>query len=263
MAAIGAHTSQDQVVARPAVVLVACKIRLYRDSIVRMLNKQDGISASCACTIEDGLLTDYDAAMPDVVLLDAGMNGGLAMARRLTQARRQARILGFGVDDVALEVIACAEAGLMGYVPCHASIRELADAVRRVTAGELVCPPAIADKLFSHFRNTSVDTHEERIKAVLTSRQMEILQLIRQGLSNKQIALRLSLGTSTVKNHVHDLLERLQVGRRGDAVAQLNGVASPGTSPLHPVVRSTTYGTGNNAPDRPLILAAQGSNVSS
>lgn len=248
MAAIGADASQDRVVARPTVVLVACKIRLYRDAIVRLLNKQDGIGASCACSIEDGLLTDYDAARPDVVLLDAGMNGGLAMARRLMMARRQARILGFGVDDVAREVIACAEAGLMGYVPCHASIRELADAVRRVTAGELVCPAAIADKLFSHFRSASVSTQEERVKAVLTGRQMEILQLIRQGLSNKQIAVRLSLGTSTVKNHVHDLLERLQVGRRGDAAAQLSGGLSPGRSLVHPVVRSTIYGTSDGAP---------------
>jgi two-component system, NarL family, nitrate/nitrite response regulator NarL len=240
MAAIGAHASQDRVVARPLVVLVACRIRLYRDAIVRLLGKQSGISAFWASTIEDGLLTDYDATLPDVVLLDGGMSGGLAMARHLVQARSKARILAFGVDNVAVDVIACAEAGLMGYVPCQASIRELADAVRRVTAGELVCPAAIADKLFSHFRSASVDTQEEKVKAVLTGRQMEILQLIRQGMSNKQIAVRLSLGTSTVKNHVHDLLERLQVGRRGDAAAKLRLI--------HPVIRSTTYGTSDGVP---------------
>ena len=116
MAAIGAHASQDRVVARPLVVLVACRIRLYRDAIVRLLGKQSGISAFWASTIEDGLLTDYDATLPDVVLLDGGMSGGLAMARHLVQARSKARILAFGVDNVAVDVIACAEAGLMGYV---------------------------------------------------------------------------------------------------------------------------------------------------
>ena len=85
-----------------------------------------------------------------------------------------------------------------------------------------------------------MDTQEEKVKAVLTGRQMEILQLIRQGMSNKQIAVRLSLGTSTVKNHVHDLLERLQVGRRGDAAAKLRLI--------HPVIRSTTYGTSDGVP---------------
>jgi two-component system, NarL family, nitrate/nitrite response regulator NarL len=234
MAGANPHPSRNRVVLRPATVLVACKVRLYRDSIVRLLNKQDGISASCVSTIDDGLLADYDAALPDVVLLDAGMNGGLVMATRLVQARAQARILGFGVDDVAPEVIACAEAGLMGYIPCHASIRDLADAIRRVTAGELVCSAAIADKLFGHFRSAPKMSQEARIKGVLTERQMQILQLIRQGLSNKQIAARLSLGTSTVKNHVHDLLERLQVGRRGDAAAQLSGDGLPGDSRLHP-----------------------------
>ena len=241
MDADDAHVSQMRAFARPTVVLVACKVRLYRDSIVRLLNKQNGVSASFASKIEDGLLPDYDAATPDVVLLDAGMSGGLEMAKHLVQARAQARILGFGVDDVAPQVIACAEAGLMGYVPCQASVRELADAVRRVAAGEPVCPAAMADKLFNHLRSASLDAQDGRVRAVLTSRQMEILQLIRQGLSNKQIAGRLSLGTSTVKNHVHDLLERLHVGRRCDAAAQL-GQPPPGGVPLvHPAVRSAYF----------------------
>jgi two-component system, NarL family, nitrate/nitrite response regulator NarL len=206
----------------PVLVFLICRVRLYHDAIIGLLNQQPGITAVGAADIGGDLMSDLDAAGPDVVLLDIGNPDALALAGCVVRARPQTRILGLGVDDVPSQVVACAEAGLCGYVPNHASIAELAQAARRVAAGDTVCSAEMARKLFDHLRSVALGGSPSAIDAVLTSRQQQILRLIREGLSNKQIAQRLSLGTSTVKNHVHSLLGRLQVGRRAEAAARIN-----------------------------------------
>jgi two-component system, NarL family, nitrate/nitrite response regulator NarL len=217
----GALCSPKPASAKPVLVFLICRVRLYHDAIVGLLNRQAGITAVGAADIGRDLMPDLEAASPDVVLLDTGTPGALALAARVVKARPRTRILGFGVDDVPLQVVACAEAGLWGYVPNHASIAELAQAARRIASGDTVCSAAMADKLYRHLRSAALGGSTPAIDAVLTCRQQEILRLIKEGLSNKQIAQRLSLGTSTVKNHVHSLLGRLQVGRRSEAAARL------------------------------------------
>jgi DNA-binding NarL/FixJ family response regulator len=122
---------------------------------------------------------------------------------------------------VPADVVACAKAGLWGYVPNSASMKDLVIAAQRVARGDTVCSAAMADGLFRHLRGgiaSSADTE-------LTQRQRQIVRLIGEGLSNKQIAGRLSLGTSTVKNHVHDILGRLQVTCRTEAAARLRHIS--------------------------------------
>jgi DNA-binding NarL/FixJ family response regulator len=153
------------------------------------------------------------------------MPGAFALAAELLRARPQTRALGFGVDDVKSEVVACAEAGLLGYVPTHASLGELVEAVRRIARGDTVCSAAMANRLFDHVRKGALGGTRPVIDTVLTPRQQQILRLIDQGLSNKQIAQQLSLGTSTVKNHVHNILGRLRVARRSEAAARVIGAS--------------------------------------
>ena len=118
------------------------------------------------------------------------------------------------MDDAPQQVIACAEAGLWGYVPSDASMADLARAARRVAFGQMVCSVGMGDKLFHHLRSAAQRNPSCATDAALTARQQQILQLINQGLSNKQIAQRLSLGNIDCQNHVHGLLGRLHVGRR-------------------------------------------------
>ncbi|HEX7241600.1 MAG TPA: response regulator transcription factor, partial [Longimicrobiaceae bacterium] len=117
-------------------------------------------------------------------------------------------------------VLACAEAGVSGYVSRGASLDDLVGALRSVARGELVCSPHIAGSLFRRVAALS-ERREASPAAVLTPREREILGLIDQGLSNKEISRRLRIELSTVKNHVHNLLEKLQVSRRGAAAACL------------------------------------------
>lgn len=207
-------------------VLLVCRVRLYRDAIADLLSVEPDIHLIGTINPGDDIAARIDAE-PNVVLLDAGSPGALTMAARLMRDRPSTRILGFGVDDVPQEVVACAEAGLSGYVPCTASVAELVGAVRRVAHGDTVCSAGIADGLFRHLRGVALGSLPVSLEQTLTRRQQEILRLIDEGLSNKQIAQRLALGPSTVKNHVHEILDRLQVTRRADAAARIRRAPPP------------------------------------
>jgi two-component system, NarL family, nitrate/nitrite response regulator NarL len=228
MPANGASHIIKSAAAKPVVVFLICRVRLYHDAIIGSLNRLTGISAIGGIDIGDDLIPALDAVTPDTVLLDTSSPEALALAARVVRARPSTRILGFGVDDAPTQVIACAEAGLWGYVPSDASMADLARAARRVAFGQMVCSVGIGDKLFHHLRSTAQHNPGCATDATLTARQQQILQLINEGLSNKQIAQRLSLGTSTVKNHVHGLLGRLHVGRRSEAAACIGSAVGVG-----------------------------------
>ena len=116
---------------------------------------------------------------------------------------------------------ACAAAGLSGYVPSSASAADLAIAAQQVGLGETVCSATMARGLFRHLREISLGRFATPSDAELTARQRQIVRLIGEGLSNKEIARRLNLGASTVKNHVHEILGRLQVTSRAAAAAHV------------------------------------------
>jgi two-component system, NarL family, nitrate/nitrite response regulator NarL len=207
---------------KPLLVFLICRVQLYCDAVADLLARDPSIALVGTTNPEDGLTARVEAAGPDVVLLDTSPPDALAMAARLMRQRPQTRILGFGVCDIPEHVVSCAEAGLSGYVPCTASIKDLISAARRVASGCTVCSAAIADGLFGHLRGVALGSLPSSLERVLTRRQQEIVRLIDEGLSNKQIARRLSLGTSTVKNHVHDILDRLQVSTRSEAAARIH-----------------------------------------
>jgi two-component system nitrate/nitrite response regulator NarL len=225
MPSIGALRSSTPVDAKPVLLFLICRVRLYHDSLLKLLNRQAGVTCLGSMDFSDDLVHALETVGPDAVLLETGSPEALALASSLVKARPRTRILGFGVDDVPVQVIACAEAGLCGYVPNSASIADLAQAARRVALGDMVCSAGIGDKLFDHLRRVALNEFAAPAQTMLTARQRQILELIREGLSNKEIAQRLSLGTSTVKNHVHGLLSRLQVGRRSEAAAGVHHAA--------------------------------------
>ena len=207
---------------KPMRAFLICRVRLYCDVVADRLAHEPGIALIGIANPEDNLVAEIETAVPDVVLLDTSPRDALAVAARLIRERPQTRILGFGVSDVPEDVVACAEAGLSGYVPCTASIKDLISAARRVASGYTVCSVAIADGLFRHLRGAALGSLPSSLEGVLTQRQQQIVGLIGEGLSNKEIARRLSLGTSTVKNHVHDILDRLQVTSRSEAAARIH-----------------------------------------
>ena len=106
-------------------------------------------------------------------------------------------------------------------MPCEASLDELVERTLRIMRGELLCTPRMAAAMFRSLELRKSAYDEGGIGAVLTAREREVLRLIDDGLSNKEIASSLHIEVSTVKNHVHNLLEKLHVTSRMQAAAQL------------------------------------------
>ena len=128
------------------------------------------------------------------------------------------RTVAFAVADVEADVLACAEAGISGYVAEDGSAEDLVAAVLRAVNGELVCPPRIAALLFARVAALSDRTFRAPAEP-LTPREREIADLVASGLPNKSIACELSLAPATIKNHVHNILQKLSLQRRGELAA--------------------------------------------
>jgi two-component system, NarL family, nitrate/nitrite response regulator NarL len=114
-------------------------------------------------------------------------------------------------------VIPCAEAGVSGFVSAGGSASDVVTAVHSAMRGELVCSPRAAGMLLNHAARPSRGQSTD----VLTAREREIASLMSEGLSNKLIARQLGIQNATVKTHVHNILSKMRVRRRGEAAAQL------------------------------------------
>jgi DNA-binding NarL/FixJ family response regulator len=134
------------------------------------------------------------------------------------------RVVAFAVADVDENVLACAEAGISSYVTQTGSSEDLVAAVRAALRGELVCSPRIAGLLF---RRMAAIRGGRPVASgtALTPREREIAGMLTRNLPNKEIARRLRLGPTTVKNHVHSILQKLNIHRRGEvARLQIDGL---------------------------------------
>jgi DNA-binding NarL/FixJ family response regulator len=160
------------------------------------------------------------ALRPDVLLLDVAARDSLTIPRRAQQILPDVRVVAFAVADVDQNVLACAEAGISGYVTQEGSSEDLVAAILSALRGELACSPRIAGLLFS--RMAALCNRQPRgfADAPLTPREREIAAMVARSMRNKEIARYLRLGPSTVKNHVHNILQKLNIHRRAD-VARL------------------------------------------
>jgi two-component system, NarL family, nitrate/nitrite response regulator NarL len=196
--------------------------RLFRESLAAALRDDAGFT-----TIE---VTDGDQAalahlaaggLVDVLLLGSG--GSCPVSELLRDARRHwpaAKILVLGAEGGEEQALALLREGARGYLFRDQSFAELRDAILEVAAGATICTPRVAHLLFSRLAELGRERRRgERLEVLeLTSREIEILRLIADGLKNQEIAKRLYLSVHTVKNHVHNILERLGVKSRWSAV---------------------------------------------
>jgi len=158
---------------------------------------------------------------PDIAIVDMATRQSLSVVRSLRRHRPVMRVVGFGVEEQEGEILACAEAGLAGYVPNDASLDDLVMRVESVHRGELLCTPRIAASLFRSLESNAHAATPRPEGLALSAREREVLRMIDRGLSNKEIAVLLHIEVSTVKNHVHNLLDKLHVTSRSEAAARL------------------------------------------
>jgi two-component system, NarL family, nitrate/nitrite response regulator NarL len=156
---------------------------------------------------------------PEVLLLDMAMPAGLSLLRVIAADYPDVRVLALAIEETEDLVIACAEAGVAGYVPRDARVVDVAAVARDAALGQAACSPRIAARLLHRVAVLAAGRPEEPADSGLTRRETEILGLIDDGMSNKQIARKLCIEVATVKNHVHNILGKLQVSRRSEAAA--------------------------------------------
>jgi DNA-binding NarL/FixJ family response regulator len=130
-------------------------------------------------------------------------------------------VVALGLLDSEAEVLAAAESGASGFVLRDACLDELIDCLETVARGDLRCSPSIAGALLRRLGTLASERPRSDPVRDITWREREVLGLVEQGLSNKDIAGRLSIEVTTVKNHIHNILEKLGVRRRSDAAATL------------------------------------------
>jgi two-component system nitrate/nitrite response regulator NarL len=204
-------------------LVVASDTRLLRESIADTVGRRDGVCVIATCADSGHVLAVALELRPDVVLLDMAMPASLEVVREIAAATQDVKVVAFAVADADSAVMACIEAGAVGYVPRHASGADLIAAVVSVRRGETLCSPRLAASLFRRLAALSRDAPPDTGQAALTHREREITALLGQGLSNKEIAHRLCIELATVKNHVHHILEKLKVQRRWQAAACIRG----------------------------------------
>jgi two-component system nitrate/nitrite response regulator NarL len=202
-------------------VLIVADVRLYREGLSSSLAAQDGLAVVGAASERDAALELTKTKRPDVVVLDMATRDSLGLARAIVDACPATRIVAFAVEEVDREILVCAEAGVAAWVPCEGSVDDLVATIKGIVRDELTCSPRLTATLFRRLASLARGATGTVSGGALTGREREIVALIDRGLSNKEIAQRLHLEVATVKNHVHNILEKLQVSRRSEAAARL------------------------------------------
>lgn len=198
-------------------VLIVADVRVYRDGLAESLGRYRTISSLGTAAAADDALAQARELCPDVILVHMVMSDGMHAVRTLAQEMPEAKILALAVPEG--EVIACVEAGAAGCITPEASLEQVVTSVECIARGEALSSPRMTAILFSRVRALAAERPQEGLDERLTPREREIVALIDEGLSNKQIAQTLCIEPATVKNHVHNILQKLHVGRRGEAAA--------------------------------------------
>lgn len=203
-------------------VFLLAENRLLRDVFARLLARKHDIRVVGATECSSQVLLQVVAANPDVVLCDS-LATVLSTDDLLLALKRNlpnARILMFGMDCDPEKFLIAVHHGVTGYVLKDASAAEVHSAIRAVAKGESVCPPTLCRALFDHIAssNTWQPGVQVRKNLGLTRREQQLVQLVSEGLTNKEIAARLYLSEQTVKNHLRRMLRKAGATDRLDAV---------------------------------------------
>ncbi len=155
-----------------------------------------------------------------MVLLDVRMpkKSGIEACLAIKESVPSAKIIMLTVSDEEADLYEAVKSGASGYLLKDSSIEEVAQAIRVVADGQSLISPSMAIKLIDEFKQMSRPERETGPALRLTERELDVLRLVAQGHSNKEIAARLFISENTVKNHVRNMLEKLQLHSRMEAV---------------------------------------------
>ena len=199
-------------------VLLVESNRLLREGLVAMVGEQEDFVVVAALGNRDETLERVRAVKPDVVLIDLGLrkHDDEPLVEALTGGHPSVKVIVMDMPPGEADIFALIRAGVSGFILKDASFDEFLTTIRLVVSGTHVLPPPLTDTLFSEIANQEARYAKTLLSSgsTLTKREREITMLIADGLSNKEIALRLNVATATVKSHVHTVLEKLTLRTR-------------------------------------------------
>ena len=197
---------------KPSVFLVAGN-RLLREALARLLNRRGDFDVCGVSPCVPDAITSVGASGADVLILDSvtGQLSDCAFISKIVAQVPSMKVVLIDMDDDRDVFLECVRAGAMGYILKEASAAEVVSGVQAVAQGQAVCPAHLCVHLFRAFSRqwTAVPSARIKIEFGLTRRQQQIVPLIAQGLTNKEIASHLNLSEQTIKNHVHGLMRRV------------------------------------------------------
>ena len=206
----------------PIRIFIADDNALLLEGLETMLGDQEDFVIVGKAPNGNQALEQIKYLQPEVALIDVGMpdKDGLEVTQILHKAFPKVKVIILGLVDLTEEIMACIEAGATGYVLKESSFDHLVETIRSVHRNEAFCSPRMAASLFSRIAEL---TSEVKMQipvdsTKLTARELDVINLIAEGLPNKEIAKRLFIETQTVKNHIHNILDKLQLHNRFETV---------------------------------------------
>ena len=203
-------------------VLVCDDHALFRRGLKMVLDEEPDLELVGEASDGAEVVVRAQELMPDVILMDVRMpkRSGIEAAGEIKDSLPHVKILMLTISDDEADLYEAIKAGASGYLLKEIPIEEVADAIRSVWAGQSRISPSMASKLLTEFAAMSKASDEKPQMPApkLTDREMEVLRLVAQGLNNRDIAGRLFISENTVKNHIRNILEKLHLHSRMEAV---------------------------------------------
>jgi two-component system NarL family response regulator len=201
-------------------VLVADDHALFRRALAAVFADEDDVELVGEASDGEEAIKMSAELVPDVVLMDVRMPKilGIEAARQIKAEQPATKIVMLTVSDEEEDLFEAIKAGASGYLLKEVEPSEIAQALRQIHDGHSLLSPAVASKLVSEFAAISKRTDERAMRPNLTDRELQVLRLAADGLTNRQIGRRLTISENTVKNHIRNILEKLHMHSRMEAV---------------------------------------------
>jgi len=206
----------------PIRVLVVDDHALFRRGLQMVLEQEEDIEVVGEAGDGAEAVEKVTDTIPDIVLMDVRMpkRGGIDACTAIKDAVPSAKIIMLTISDEEADLYDAIKAGASGYLLKEISIEEVATAIRAVNEGQSLISPSMASKLLTEFASMIKrgDERQQLPTPRLTDREMEVLKLVAKGMNNRDIAKQLFISENTVKNHIRNILEKLQLHSRMEAV---------------------------------------------